>query len=181
MKVDEILMIIIGLLSLYIFYKIYNGSLIEGDEPPPHTNCDNVFIELCGEHHGDEQECNACLNNKQSQLKQAGCDSDNIRYWMDNKCNLDKDKYSYCDSTKNQVCRGGIKCEKDASPYLNCDIFKDENKCICPYLNAPTCGPYNCKHENTTDCIITQKDNLPDNYKCHCNEGWDGPECRNET
>jgi hypothetical protein len=30
MKVDEILMVVIGLLSLIIFYKIYKGSLIEG-------------------------------------------------------------------------------------------------------------------------------------------------------
>ena len=30
MKVEEILMVIIGILSLIIFYKIFKGSLVEG-------------------------------------------------------------------------------------------------------------------------------------------------------
>jgi hypothetical protein len=43
MKVDDILMVIIGLLSLIIFYKIYKGSLIEGaEEPPPTKYCDST-------------------------------------------------------------------------------------------------------------------------------------------
>ena len=45
-KVDEILMVIIGLLSLIIFYKIINGGLVEGAEgpsptPPPLAVCCN--------------------------------------------------------------------------------------------------------------------------------------------
>tara|TARA_R110001599_G_scaffold280435_1_gene481677 strand:- start:383 stop:640 length:258 start_codon:yes stop_codon:yes gene_type:complete len=32
MKVEEVLIIIIGILSLIIFYKIFNGRLVEGDE-----------------------------------------------------------------------------------------------------------------------------------------------------
>ena len=39
MKVDEVLMVLIGILSLIIIYKIMNGSLIEGAEGPP-TLCD---------------------------------------------------------------------------------------------------------------------------------------------
>ena len=39
MKVREVLMVIIGILSLIIFYKIYKGSLVEGAEGPP-TLCD---------------------------------------------------------------------------------------------------------------------------------------------
>ena len=43
MKVDDILMVIIGLLSLIIFYKIFKGSLIEGVEgPPPPKYCDST-------------------------------------------------------------------------------------------------------------------------------------------
>ena len=39
MKVDDILMVIIGLLSLIIFYKIYKGSLIEGVESGGEARC----------------------------------------------------------------------------------------------------------------------------------------------
>jgi hypothetical protein len=39
MKVDDILMVIIGLLSLIIFYKIYKGSLIEGVESGDTAMC----------------------------------------------------------------------------------------------------------------------------------------------
>ena len=39
MKVKEILMVLIGILSLIIFYKIYKGSLIEGVESGDITMC----------------------------------------------------------------------------------------------------------------------------------------------
>ena len=57
MKVDEILIIIIGLLILIILYKIYNGGLVEGAEE---GDCQERLKKRCGKEAGGEN-CDKCI------------------------------------------------------------------------------------------------------------------------
>jgi len=75
MKVEEILIVIIGLLSLIIFYKVYKGSLVEGVTTP---KCENKLNASCGQSWENKAECNECLNKNQHQLREAGCGSEDV-------------------------------------------------------------------------------------------------------
>ena len=75
MKVEEILIVIIGLLSLIIFYKVYKGSLVEGATTP---KCEKKLNASCGQSWEKKAECNECLNKNQHQLREAGCGSEDV-------------------------------------------------------------------------------------------------------
>ena len=81
MKVEEILIVIIGLLSLIIFYKIFKGSLIEGAEDPKKEKCLGQLNELCP--FTNKETCDMCVTSNQHQLMDAGCDSNVV----DDYCN----------------------------------------------------------------------------------------------
>ena len=121
-KVDEILMVIIGLLSLIIFYKIINGGLVEGAEgpsptPPPLAVCCNPNASPKARCPGNDDgsgttECPASGDCPPYEKKKESPKQTNIL--IPNKDYQRGEKIKTCNEICNAVKPGESSCDNDS-------------------------------------------------------------------
>ena len=167
MKVEEILMVIIGILSLIILYKIINGSLIEGIEINKYTDlsgCDNSIkgklknTSKCDIFtHGGCKKCSEYANNGhlvwQYESKPNGgictaCESGDYES-VDGI--LDGDRWRTGPLPGTQKCGKGCNSNTDCiNVNNNCNTCKN-NRCVTSECRISVPGK-NCAKLNSEEC-----------------------------